>query len=138
MMHTYIVSLLFPLSFFLVLLNSLNSHCLYCEPPLFQSCYRDLYSYLSKNGPYNLECWNAKSPDGRTVWEGLGDVILLQEVCLCGSPVRFQNPTPFPVPLSLSCACEAGCELSATAPVPCLLPMTLAIMVLNSNYPSNW
>lgn len=51
------------------------------------------------DGPYNLKCWNAKSPDGRTVWEGKGDVVLLQEVCHWGPPVRFQNSTPFPVTL---------------------------------------
>lgn len=55
------------------------------------------------DGPYNLECWNGKSPDGRTVWEGKGDVVLLQEVCHWGPPVRFQNPTPFPVTLSVMC-----------------------------------
>jgi hypothetical protein len=35
-----------------------------------------------------------------TVWEGLGGVALLEEVCLWGWALRFQRPMPFSVCLS--------------------------------------
>jgi len=36
---------------------------------------------LDGNGPQRLMCVNTWSPVGKTVWEGLGGVALLEEVC---------------------------------------------------------
>jgi hypothetical protein len=35
---------------------------------------------------------------GGTIWEGLGGVVLLVEVCHCGWALEFQRPMLFPVP----------------------------------------
>jgi hypothetical protein len=76
---------------------------------------------LNKNGPHWLICLNDWSQTGGTVWEGVGNVTLLWEVCHCRQALRFQNPMIFQLVLSPSALCLwIRCNLSATAPVPSL------------------
>jgi hypothetical protein len=46
---------------------------------------------LDKNGPHRLICLTTWSSVGRIVWEGLGGVILLAEVCHWWQTWRFQK-----------------------------------------------
>lgn len=46
--------------------------------------YENIYGGLNENGPYSLMYWNTRSQVGRTVWEGLMVIILLDEVCQAG------------------------------------------------------
>lgn len=39
-----------------------------------------------------------------TVWEGLGDTVLLEEVCHCGQALRFQRTHEVPIVSSLTSA----------------------------------
>lgn len=39
---------------------------------------------MNENAPYRLDYLNAYFLLGRTVWEGLGDVALLEEMCHWG------------------------------------------------------
>lgn len=75
-----------------------------------------------KNDPYRLLCLNVWSLVGGTVWEGIGDVVLLEEIChwrwVWG---------PFPVSPYLPPACRS--DVSAQLfPQSCLCP---AVMDLN-------
>lgn len=49
-------------------------------------------SGLNENGPKRLICLNAWSTVGRTVWEGFGDVAVLEEILHWGQGWRFQKP----------------------------------------------
>lgn len=40
------------------------------------------------------------------VWEGLGGVVLLEEVCHAGQTLRFKGHAPFPVLLSVPAELE--------------------------------
>lgn len=52
--------------------------------------------------PNRLICWDAWSPVGSTVWEGLGCVALVEGSVSLGQALRFLKPTPIPVnPLCL-------------------------------------
>ena len=68
---------------------------------------------LNENGPQRLLSLNTWPPVGGTVWEGLGHVALLEEVCQWGQALRFQNIGVIPCGLSLPCGCGSRCELSA-------------------------
>ena len=64
---------------------------------------------------------NAWSPVHGTIWEGLGGVAFLEDVC--HSSVDFGVSKTQPVPVSLSLfllSADPDVELSATSPVPCL------------------
>jgi hypothetical protein len=53
---------------------------------------------LNENGIYKLIYYlNTQSQVGGTIWEGLGSVAILEEVCPWGWALRFQRPMPFPV-----------------------------------------
>lgn len=47
-------------------------------------------------GPKLQTYLSALSPLSGTVWEGLGAVALLEEVCCWERALRFQKPTPLP------------------------------------------
>lgn len=71
---------------------------------------------------------NSWSPVGATVWEGLGDVVLL-EMCHCGQALRFQKPTPPPVSPSF-CPVLVDRDMSSQLLPQCLLPTAkLSIMM---------
>lgn len=53
---------------------------------------------------------------GENAWEGLGDLALLEEVCLWGLALRFQKPPSGPVCFSL---CGVPADQDVTL-VPCL------------------
>ena len=52
-------------------------------------CSLFLFGGLNDNGPYRLICLNAWFPVGGTILEGLGGVVLLEEVCHRGWALRF-------------------------------------------------
>ena len=74
---------------------------------------------LNENCPQRLMYLNTWSPVGGNIWEGLGGVVLLEEVCHWGWDLRFKKPTSFPVS-SLGFCLSVTRELSATASAPCL------------------
>lgn len=85
--------------------------------------YIQIYMYVCDSGSLNMaplrSCYlHVWSSTDRTIWEGLGDVTLLEKLCHCGHALKFQKVLPFPV----SSLCLVLSQLSATAAVPCLLP----------------
>ena len=80
-----------------------------------------------------LTAW---SPAGGTVWEGLGGMALLEEVCHWRWVLRFQKPMLFHLALFASLSAShlwIRCKLSATIPAPRLPATTYsAMMVMDS------
>lgn len=70
---------------------------------------------LNENGPYRLMYLDVWSLVGVMIWEGSGDVVILEEVWHWGCAFTFL------VSFSLPHACGSGCEFSTTIPLPCLL-----------------
>ena len=93
---------------------------------------------LNENDPCSLIYLNAWLPVGRTIWEGLGGVALLEEVCHWGWALRFHKPTLLYKPitgLSLSHACKSDIS-TQVPPMPYLfLPIARipAMMSMNAN-----
>jgi hypothetical protein len=77
---------------------------------------------LSEDASLKFICLNAWASVSGTVWEGLGGVALLEEVCHWRWALSFPKPCQAQfLPLSwLPAACGSGCNLLATAPVLCL------------------
>ena len=63
---------------------------------------------------------NTEFPGGKTDWEGLRGVALLEEVCHGVQAFEFSRVVPFPV-CSLLLACGSKCKLSAA---PANMPAT--------------
>ena len=61
---------------------------------------------------------------GGTVWEGLGGVALLEEVCHCGWVLRFQKPTPFTALVSSLSQPHACVSDASSEQHTCLFPVT--------------
>ena len=61
---------------------------------------------LNENGSHRFMCLNVRSPVARTVWERLGGVVLVEEVCHWDWALRF---------LSSSKATSLALALSAIA-----------------------
>lgn len=95
--------------------------------------FKELFlSYIHVKHGYNISVviriyLNSWSPAGATVWEGLGDVVLL-EMCHCGQALRFQKPIPPPVSPSF---CLVLVDMSSQLLPECLLPNAkLSIMMV--------
>lgn len=79
-----------------------------------------------------LFIWITDFPVGRTVWEGLWDMDLLEKMCHWGQALRFQNPTAFlwsylSLLLFLPPTCGERYKLSANIQHhACLLPCSLS------------
>lgn len=58
-----------------------------------------------------LGTWRTWSAVGRTLWEGLGDMALLEEVC--HGALRFRKTHGTPSVLSVAPTRTSGCELSS-------------------------
>ena len=69
---------------------------------------------LNDNFFHKLICLDTWSSVGRTVWEGLGGVVLLKKLCHWRWALRFQNSLPFRAHSPPS-ACGSRSELSAAA-----------------------
>lgn len=75
---------------------------------------------LNERDPYSSYIWMFDSNVIGTVWEGLADVALLEEIWHWELALWFQKPMPCPVSsLSVSCL-WIWCKLSATTLAPCL------------------
>lgn len=61
----------------------------------FKKSFLTFFSFFL--APTRLIRLNIWSPVNGTIWEGLGGVALLEEVCFWGQALRFEKPTPFPV-----------------------------------------
>lgn len=64
--------------------------------------------------------FNAWFPVSGTVWEEVGGVTSLKELCHWGWALRLQNPTPVAVSSQCLVAIVSRCEHSATVSTPCL------------------
>lgn len=88
-----------------------------CPPPghtLYEWC------SLNKNDPHRLLYLNAWFPVSGTVWEGIGDVESLEEMCCWGVALRCHKPTPSPVSvILLAYNLWVWGEFSATSPASC-------------------
>jgi hypothetical protein len=83
------------------------------------------YCGLNENGPDKLVYLNTWSPVGRTVWEELGGMSLLEE-CIMG--MLF--------PVSYSCPTAVSTDrFSATAPAECLTAATLPTAAAMDSHP---
>lgn len=62
--------------------------------PVFFDCYSRCWcGALNENAPHRLMCLNTWYPVSRTVWEGLGGVALLKEMCHWGKLWGQNRPT---------------------------------------------
>lgn len=69
-----------------------------------------------------LSTW---SPGGRTVWEGLVGVTLLERCVTDGGLWVFTSPYHSQLEISLPPIGMQGCKLSDTTPAQCLLPIAM-------------
>lgn len=90
----------------------LNIFCVMIRP---RACGAEQGKRGGLNGPRGLLCLNIWSPLNKIVWEELGGLALLEEVCHFPWPFGFS----FPV-FSLPSACGLKCELSAVPPASLL------------------
>ena len=80
-----------------------------------------LYGGLNENSSHRLICLNNCSLVGRTVWEGLGGVVLWEKVHHWeGASFEVSKAHDMFSYLSLTHAHGSGCKLSVTASAPCL------------------
>jgi hypothetical protein len=87
---------------------------------VFRNIFRRYCGGLNENGTHRLICLNAQSPLGRTVWEGLGGVASLKEMCYWEWALRFQKSIPFPaLSLSLSLSLSPSLSLFLSLSLPC-------------------
>lgn len=79
---------------------------------------------LSDNGPHSLTDLNFWTPLDRDVWEGLGDVTLLEGVCHWEWILKFKKLATYPVSLALPRGCLSMDTLSyrSSAMPVCPLP----------------
>ena len=79
---------------------------------VFRNIFRRYCGGLNENGTHRLIRLNAQSPLGRTVWEGLGGVASLKEMCYWEWALRFQKSIPFQRSLCLSLSLSLPLSLS--------------------------
>lgn len=90
---------------------------------------------MSENVPCGLIDLNACFPVGGTVWEGLGGIALLDDVCHWVQTLRFQKPKPFPFK-SLSAWWLLSQDVNSQLLLQCRACLRAAVvsaMIINSN-----
>jgi hypothetical protein len=94
-----------------------------------RSSQQTCHSGLKKNAPYRLMYLNTWSPVSATVWEGLGGVALLEEVCHYGVVFEVSKAHTVPTGSSLTLL-WIRCKLSTSATALCLPAAVLPTMMV--------